>query len=454
MVEGPGCKIKGEKIKGRLIGRVVKAVSGNAVDREIKPSKGIDVSQFHQLVGLKLDDVQTLGKELFMYFGEICLRVHFLMAGSFTVNGQKLDKDFGGNAETASLELQMGPDKLSFMKSSVLIRSSESCYKKYEELNDLDICSPKFNHKRAVALVIEQKGRQLCDVLLDQEILPGVGNIIKNEALFDSGIKPSSKVEELNQEHCRKTGKPLNKYMKIYKKGKCTQCQGKVTICRLGDDNERVTYFCNQCQNNDLKSNQKRTLPVKNSLLGWVQTGSSEEKEEWTCTVCTLINTPNCVNCVVCASPKLPLENDNTTATMMSRKQENFQSTDKHLTTEPQSITRTSPSIKTENSADRVRHPAKRKSHVPPLEPLPPSSKKTRMEESNDSGVTTKIPSCPGHNKKCSLVEWADESFPICMGHGKPCTIRTVMKQGPNNGKKFFTCSQPKNKQCQYFEWA
>ena len=30
--------------------------------------------------------------------------------------------------------------------------------------------------------------RLICDVILDQEILPGVGNIIKNEALFDAGL--------------------------------------------------------------------------------------------------------------------------------------------------------------------------------------------------------------------------------------------------------------------------
>ena len=29
--------------------------------------------------------------------------------------------------------------------------------------------------------------RLICDVILDQEVLPGVGNIIKNEALFDAG---------------------------------------------------------------------------------------------------------------------------------------------------------------------------------------------------------------------------------------------------------------------------
>jgi formamidopyrimidine-DNA glycosylase len=29
--------------------------------------------------------------------------------------------------------------------------------------------------------MIEQTNRMVCDVLLDQDILPGVGNIIKNE---------------------------------------------------------------------------------------------------------------------------------------------------------------------------------------------------------------------------------------------------------------------------------
>lgn len=49
-------------------------------------------------------------------------RVHFLMAGSFRVNDQKLDHDGGGNAETASLEIDLCGDLLSFYKSAVIIR--------------------------------------------------------------------------------------------------------------------------------------------------------------------------------------------------------------------------------------------------------------------------------------------------------------------------------------------
>lgn len=63
-------------------------------------------------------------------------------------------------------------------------------------LEDLDICSPKFSLLRAESEIRKQKGRMLCDILLDQAVLPGVGNIIKNEALFDSGLHPAVKVCE------------------------------------------------------------------------------------------------------------------------------------------------------------------------------------------------------------------------------------------------------------------
>jgi endonuclease VIII-like 3 len=63
-------------------------------------------------------------------------------------------------------------------------------------MEELDVCSPKFSFSRAEAEVKKQRGRMLCDVLLDQKVLPGVGNIIKNEALFHSGLHPAVKVNK------------------------------------------------------------------------------------------------------------------------------------------------------------------------------------------------------------------------------------------------------------------
>lgn len=52
-----------------------------------------------------------------------------------------------------------------------------------------------------------------------------------------------------------------------------------------------------------------------------------------------------------------------------------------------------------------------------------------------------------------AVFQWADERFPTCLGHGKPCSLRTVVKQGPSNGRRFFCCPLRKNT-CQFFEWA
>lgn len=44
------------------------------------------------------------------------------MSGQSFINSQKVDNDLGGNAETASMEIQMSKDLLTFKKSSVDIR--------------------------------------------------------------------------------------------------------------------------------------------------------------------------------------------------------------------------------------------------------------------------------------------------------------------------------------------
>ncbi|XP_060064854.1 endonuclease 8-like 3 [Ylistrum balloti] len=471
MVEGPGCKIKGEKIKGKLHGQTVKSVHGAAVDRETKHHKGATTSQFDKLINRKLDGVLTLGKELFMFFGEMCLRVHFLMAGSFLINDKKHDHESGSTSEPPSFEVEFSTDKLAFYKSAADIRSTESCRERYDSLNDVDICSPVFNQKRAVALVIEQKGRQICDVLLDQTILPGVGNIIKNEALFDSGVKPDSKVEELSGDHvshlvkmtrdfsmiflkCRRQGTNLGKFLKIYNKVKCTQCDGKVVRCRQGDDSSRMTYFCENCQDNDLVRKKERILPKKNSLLGWVTSGqaSAISDQKWACGMCTFINGPSQLNCEMCFTTRTSVQQSGPSSSFLAR------------TLSETRFRGKSQLDRTPESFD-IEKPAKRR----------------KVE---DTKGDSRIPCCPGHNKKCALREvfkkgdnygrwffscstrgqqqckyfqWADDLFPLCEAHGKPCTLRTVLKQGPNNGRQFFVCAVSKKNskvKCGTFEWA
>ena len=117
----------------------------------------------------------------------------------------------------------------------------------------LDICWAQFDAARAAAALLEPQNQErlICDLLMDQEILPGVGNIIKNEACFDAGVNPVSPVSVLTPAQvshlvrmtrdfsllfykCRKTGQNLAKHYKIYRKASCGQCGARVVCCKPG----------------------------------------------------------------------------------------------------------------------------------------------------------------------------------------------------------------------------
>ncbi|XP_048244019.1 endonuclease 8-like 3 [Haliotis rufescens] len=491
MVEGPGCTLNGEKIRGRLVGKTVRSVSGSAVNRDVKKQKREDhMTKYDELIGRKLEEVLTLGKELFLFFGDLCLRIHFLMAGSIRVNNVQLDKDYSKVTTTASLELDMEGDALAFYKSTADIRLSKDCHEKFEKLKDLDICSVIFNPRRAVVMVMEQTGRMVCDVLLDQLILPGVGNIIKNEALYDSGIRPNTKIENLTEDHisllvkmtrdftmvfykCRRDGKPLRPYEKVYHVGKCRQCGGRITTTRMGEDNPRVTYFCDNCQNNDLARFRKQKLSTKNSLLGWVNTGNvQKEVKDWACSVCTLINSANQTNCSVCLTPKDGRPNL-TAQNQFPQPVGHAFVPDEALTEQPQNSVvkkskytfrkrslsglNTSVNTSVSSSADNLvqdsdqMHAKRQKlSTVSRTQNSnPPNQKSTGAKPIPNRSVSE-----ASNRSQGGEVTAVPDMIPPCPGHKRRCFMKQCWKENENRGRWFFTCSLPRAKQCKFFQWA
>ncbi|ELW62452.1 Endonuclease 8-like 3 [Tupaia chinensis] len=288
MVEGPGCTLNGEKIRARVgLGQAVTAVCGSALQslesRALPHAASVAVTSsqtaaldnnkdssqnFLRLFnGYVYNGVETLGKELFMYFGPKALRIHFGMKGSIMINPLERKNK---NGVSSVFELQLTKDLICFFDSSIELRNSMESQQRIRMMEELDVCSPKFSFSRAESEVKKQKGRMLCDVLMDQKVLPGVGNIIKNEALFDSSLHPAVKVVfhfkvcQLRDEQtqhlvkmirdfsilfykCRKSGSAISKHYKVYKRSNCGQCHCKITVCRLGE-NSRMTYFCPHCQ--------------------------------------------------------------------------------------------------------------------------------------------------------------------------------------------------------------
>nr|XP_004657125.2 endonuclease 8-like 3 [Jaculus jaculus] len=342
MVEGPGCTLNGEKIRKRVRpGQVVTGMRGSALLSLEGPAwpraasvAGVSLqaaamsnkkNSLSLLNGCVYSGVETLGKELFLYFGTKALRIHFGVKGSILINPH-LHKNNTGTAPV--FEVQLTNDMICIFDSSVEVRNSKESQHRVKTMEELDVCSPKFSFSRAESEMKKQKGRMLCDVLLDQKVLPGVGNIIKNEALFDSGFHPAVKVCQLSDEQthylvkmtrdfsilfyrCHKSGSAISKHYKVYKRPNCGQCHCKITVCRLGENN-RMTYFCSHCQKENPQHVDICTLPIRNLLVHWtsskeellMDTMAQKSEEQWACVVCTLINKPSAKVCETCLTSR------------------------------------------------------------------------------------------------------------------------------------------------------
>ncbi|XP_054421821.1 endonuclease 8-like 3 [Pteronotus mesoamericanus] len=331
MVEGPGCTLNGEKIRARVRpGQAVTDVRGSALQSlggPGLPPPGAAVSSqaapmneragssqlaASLLSGSVYSGVETLGKELFMYFGPVALRIHFGMKGSITINSLEYKNK---NGVSPVLEVQLTQDLICFFDSSVELRNTTESQRRVRMMEELDVCSPKFRCSRAAREVRQQAGRMLCEVLLDQRVLPGVGNIIKNEGLFHSGLHPAAQVSQLTDEQihhlvkmirdfsvlfyrCHKAGFAVSKHFKVYKRPYCGHCCGR-TVCRLGDNN-RMTHFCPRCQKEDPQHVDICKLPGRNSAAGRpastragaVDPAAGGREQSWACAVCLLASKP------------------------------------------------------------------------------------------------------------------------------------------------------------------
>lgn len=321
MVEGPGNKLKGEKMRGTVVGQKVKKVMGSAVRN--------GGAKYQVFEGKTVTDVKTLGKELFIILDHhTCIRVHFLMNGYVRYNKKVSDPDesarAGGGGEGGGgdekgirgigdalpLELEMSRDLVSLHQCQVQVRDLQPELDRWERMITLDICWPSFDHARAAQVIMAEtnQGRLVVDVVMDQGVLPGVGNIIKNEALYDARVAPLALVGALGEGvvrrlvrmtrdfsllfyECRRTGKNLAAHYRVYRKDCCPLCSVRLVRCHPGVL-KRGTYFCRGCQDN------REQVVVPGSLQALFT------PSPWTCTACTLHNKAGNSSCSACASPR------------------------------------------------------------------------------------------------------------------------------------------------------
>lgn len=190
---------------------------------------------------------------LLMFEGEIVLRIHFLMFGSY-----RIDKPRENRVPKLALEF---PSGTVYFYSCAIKQLEEPI----EDLYDwtIDTMSPKWSSAKATRKLKAKPSAQVCDVLMDQEIFAGVGNIIKNEVQFRQRLSPETKIEDMSpkqvsalvkdaREYCKlfykwKKANVLKRNWQIMRKKKCPLCGGPVTKRPTGRL-KRISHWCRRDQ--------------------------------------------------------------------------------------------------------------------------------------------------------------------------------------------------------------
>src|SRR5690606_34970435 len=241
MPEGPSILLMKESLQ-KFTGEKVLATSGNA-----KVEKSV-------LIGKTMEEIRTFGKQTYLIFGEISVRVHLLMFGSYSVDEQiRPDKSL-------RLCLRFSSGEIYFYTCSVKLVDAEFL----KEIPwEADVLSDEWNPVSAETKLKNQGDEMVCDALLDQDIFSGVGNIIKNEVLFRIKVHPETLLKNLSDEKLHeliaearnysfdflewKRNYVLKKNWLVHNKSICPDCGGKLTRKHTGIRHRR-SFFCEKDQ--------------------------------------------------------------------------------------------------------------------------------------------------------------------------------------------------------------
>jgi endonuclease-8 len=242
-MEGPGIRTIVDKLSP-LVGKTIVSVDGK--------------SRFplERVIGRAVTRIYPIGKLLFLEVPPCTFRVHFLMWGRYRLNGE-----IPGKVPRLCITLDDG-STLRFYASAIALLGRDEV----KRLSDstLDPMDGSWDTERATRLVRGKGLEWICDSLMDQAILPGVGNVIKNEALFTARVHPASPSGCIPQGilrdlleavrdfsftwyRCDRARRKIHPFLKIYRKKTCPECGGRVESGGIGSL-ERISFWCPACQ--------------------------------------------------------------------------------------------------------------------------------------------------------------------------------------------------------------
>lgn len=232
------------------------------------------------VTGRTVNSVRSAGKHILMEFsGGLLLRTHMRMNGSWHLYrpGETWQRP------RQSMRIIIATEDFVAVGFDIPVAEmlKEKDLRRHEELRRLgpDLLGENFDPGEAVRRIRARADSEIADVLLNQHVLAGIGNVYKSEILFACRVSPFAKVEALtdDQVSClvstgrrfllanvsnklapmttytgfRRTTRRANPKERLWVYGRaadpCRTCGTPVSMRAQGRD-ARLTYWCDSCQ--------------------------------------------------------------------------------------------------------------------------------------------------------------------------------------------------------------
>jgi endonuclease-8 len=205
------------------------------------------------ITGATFERIFSKGKQIFFDFGSgRFLNNHLLMRGRWR---RTADRFLLLPAEIWIAFEVAGSTANNYMGQ--VLRIFDAC-RLEEHLNSL---GPDIMNENCTEQDIARAFWQRPELLLDQGVVSGVGNVAKSESLFLAGLGPETRAKYLSEDDLVRLARSIMQVMwdsyrsggrwthRVYRRsGKhCFECGSRIVMIRQGQQ-PRSTYFCPRCQ--------------------------------------------------------------------------------------------------------------------------------------------------------------------------------------------------------------
>jgi len=257
VVEGPTAKAYAIKISNNFQNEVVKEIFVRSKKVFISPEK---------LVGKRFSEANSVGKNILLLFDDdTAIRLHLMMFGAIHI--YKIGEPLLKPKERVKLIVTGRRRKLVVYNAPIVeIDYKDKILQRLTSELGPDPLSNKWDKAKAIKNITSVPEQKIGIALLNQSILAGVGNILRNEILFRAKVHPERVIaslslqeiekiidhtEQLSKEflECKLQGRGIKELLFVYNRfsGFCKVCGHPIKFYMQKPIN-RKTFVCENCQ--------------------------------------------------------------------------------------------------------------------------------------------------------------------------------------------------------------